>query len=80
MLTNYVDCRKLRILGIAKQKSFSGGKISEISLQLLQKAEDVMVKDAQRELSIKVEKTNHKGRRGGKYASLNPRKDKMVTT
>ena len=75
----YSDVNKImwivaRILGIAKQRSFKGGKISEISPQLLQKAEDVMVKDAQRELSIEVEKTNRKGRRGGRYESLNPRK------
>ena len=77
----YSDVNKImwivaRILGIAKKRSFKRGKISEISPQLLQKAEDVMVKDAQRELSIQVEKTNRKGRRGGRYESLNPRKDK----
>ena len=76
----YSDVNKVmwivaRILGIAKKRSFKGGKISEISPQLLQKAEDVMVEDAQRELSIEVEKTNRKGRRGGRYESLNHRKD-----
>ena len=76
----YSDVNKImwivaRILGIAKQRSFKGGKISEISLQLLQKAEDVMVRDAQREPSIEVEKTNCKGHCDGRYESLNHRKD-----
>ena len=64
-----------RILGVAKRKSFKGGKTSEISPQLLQEAENVIVKDAQKELKMEMEKTDLKGRQGGRYASLNPNKD-----
>ena len=59
----------------AMRKSFKGGSIRETSPQLLQKAENVLMKDAQRELIVEVEKTDRKGRRGSRYASLNPGKD-----
>ena len=64
-----------RILGMAKHKSFKGGHISEITPQLLQEAENFLVKDIQKELKIEVQKTDRKGRQGGRYASLNPGRD-----
>jgi hypothetical protein len=60
---------------MAKRKSFKGGNTSSISHQLLQEAENFLVKDIQKELENEVEKTDRKGRKGGRYASLNPGKD-----
>ena len=76
----YSDVNKIilivaRILSIARRKSFKGGNISEISPRLLLEAENLLVKDAQKELKIEVEKTDRKGRQGGRYASLNPASD-----
>ena len=76
----YSDVNKIiwivaRILSIARRKSFKGGNISEISPQLLVEAENLLVKDAQKDLKIEVEKTDRKGRQGGRYASLIPASD-----
>jgi hypothetical protein len=62
---------------MAKRKSFKGGNTSSISPQLLQEAENVLVKNIQKELENEVEKSDRKGRKGGagRYVSLNPGKD-----
>jgi hypothetical protein len=64
-----------RILSMARHKSFRGGSTLHITSQLLKEAEDLVVKDVQKELKDEIEKTDQKGRKGGRYASLNPGKD-----
>ena len=61
----YSDVNKIiwivaRIPSIARRKSFKGGNISEMSPQLLVEAENLLVKDAQKDLKIEVEKTDRK--------------------
>ena len=63
-----------RILSIAKHKSFRGGNIMYVTPQLVQRAEDLVVKDVQETLKDELTKIDHKGRTGGRYASLNPGK------
>ena len=64
-----------RILSVAKHKSLRGGNTLNITPQLLEEAEDFIVKDVQKTLEEEMAKTDHKGRKGGRYASLNPGKD-----
>ena len=64
-----------RLLSVAKHKSFRGGNTLHITPQLLREAEDFVVKDVQETLEEELVKTDHKGRKGGRYASLNPGKD-----
>ena len=63
-----------RVLSIAKHKSFCGGNTLHITPQLLREAEDFMVKDVQETLEEELAKMDHKGRKGGRYASLNPQR------
>ena len=82
----FIDCAKFsnidkitwviaRILSVAKHKSLRGGNTLNITPQLLEEAEDFIVKDVQKTLEEEMAKTDHKGRKGGHYASLNPGKD-----
>ncbi|CAB4008383.1 Hypothetical predicted protein [Paramuricea clavata] len=64
-----------KILSMARHKLFRGGSTLHITSQLLKEAEDLVVKDVQKELKDEIEKTDQKGRKGGRYASLNPGKD-----
>lgn len=64
-----------RILGKARLKSFHGGNTLCITSQMLQNAENFLVKDVQKELKNAIEKADRKGRKGGRFASLNPSKD-----
>ena len=65
-----------RLLNIAHTKSFRGGMITSISAQQLREAEKLIVKDVQRSLVNELKKTDRKGRKGGRYASLNPVENK----
>ena len=56
-----------RILSMARHKSFRGGSTLHITSQLLKEAEDLVVKDIQKELKDEIEKTDQKGRKGGRY-------------
>ena len=58
-----------RILSVAKHKSLRGGNTLNITPQLLEEAEDFIVKDVQKTLEEEMAKTDHKGRKGGRYAS-----------
>ena len=71
-----MDNRKNHRFGIAKQKSLKGVNASFISSQLFRDAENLLVKDVQKGLKEEIEKTGRKERKGGGYASLNPRKNK----
>ena len=64
-----------RILSVARHKSFRGGSTLHITSQLLKETEDLVVKDVQKELKDEIQKTDQKGRKGGRYASLNLGKD-----
>lgn len=64
-----------RILSVAKYKSFRGGNTLHITPQLLEKAEDFVARDVQETLEEEMAKTDHKGRKGGRYACLNPGRD-----
>ena len=64
-----------RILSVAKHRSFRGGNTLHITPQLLQEAENLVVKDVQETLKDEMAKTDHKRRKGGRYASLNPGED-----
>ena len=64
-----------RIISIAKHKSFRAGNTLYVTPQLLQQAEDFVVKNVQEMLKDEMAKADHKGRKGGHYASLNPGKD-----
>ena len=61
-----------RILAIMKNKSFSGGKTTSVSAQLLLDADNLIVKDAQNIMQEELVKTDQKGKKGGRYATLNP--------
>jgi hypothetical protein len=50
-----------RILSMARHKSFCGGSTLHITSQLLREAEDLLVKDVQKELKDEIEKTDQKG-------------------
>ena len=60
------------ILNVAKHKSFRGGNILRITPQLLQEAVNLVVHDVQEMLKDEMAKTDHKWRKGGRYASSNP--------
>ena len=64
-----------RVLSIAKNKSFKHGNTLSISTELLRKAENFIVKDAQRSLAHEMVKVDRNGRKGGRYSSLTPVQD-----
>ena len=61
-----------RILGILQNKSFRGGRTLSVTPELLRAAETFIVKDAQESMTDELCKTDRKGRKGGRYARLNP--------
>ena len=61
-----------RILGILQKKSFRGGGTMAVSPELLRAAETFIVKDAQKSMKEELSKTDTKGRKGGRYATLSP--------
>ncbi|XP_048579343.1 uncharacterized protein LOC125560937 [Nematostella vectensis] len=61
-----------RLRGIAKKRSFSGGRTSEILARDLQEAEDFVVKDIQKSLQSEMSKSSRKGGKGGRYQRLHP--------
>ena len=65
-----------RIIGIARYKSFKGGNTLNITPQLLQEAEDFLIRGVQKDLDEEIQKKDTKGRKGGRYKALNPVKDK----
>ena len=73
----YSDINKLvwivaRLFGIARMKTFRGGKTLFLSSKLLKDAENFMVKDVQKSIQDELKKTDRNGRMGGRYANLNP--------
>ena len=64
-----------RVLSIAKNKSFKHGNTLSVSAELLRKAENFIVKDAQRSLAHEMMKVDRNGRKGGRYSSLTPVQD-----
>ncbi|CAB4043171.1 Hypothetical predicted protein [Paramuricea clavata] len=63
-----------RLLNIAK-KSFKGGRTLSISVKQLQEAENFIVKEVQKSFESELTKTDRKGRKGGRFACLNPVQD-----
>ena len=63
------------MLSIAKNKSFKHGNTLSISTELLRKAENFIVKDAQRSLAHEMVKVDRNGRKRGRYSSLTPVQD-----
>ena len=61
-----------RILAILKNKFYSGGKTTSVSVQLLLDAENFKAKGTQKTMQEKLVKTDQKRRKGGRYATLNP--------
>ncbi|XP_048579702.1 uncharacterized protein LOC125560998 [Nematostella vectensis] len=61
-----------RLRGIAKKRSFSGGRTTEILARDLQEAEDFVVKDIQKSLQSEMSKSSRKGGKGGRYQRLHP--------
>jgi hypothetical protein len=56
-----------RILSALQHKSFCGGETSRITPQVLREAEDFIVKAVQETVKDEMAKTDHKGRKGGRY-------------
>ena len=65
-----------RLLNIGRAKSFKGGMTTSVSAQQLKEAENFILKDLQRSLVSELKKTDRKGRKGGRYACLNPIENK----
>ncbi|CAB4018942.1 Hypothetical predicted protein [Paramuricea clavata] len=64
-----------RLLNIAKKKSFKDGRTLSISVKQLQEAENFIVKEVQKSFESELTKTDRKGRKGGRFACLNPVQD-----
>ena len=64
-----------RLLNIAKEKSFNGGRTLSISVKQLQEAENFIVKEVQKSFESELTKTDRKGRKGGRFACLKPVQD-----
>ncbi|CAB4042915.1 Hypothetical predicted protein, partial [Paramuricea clavata] len=63
------------LLNIAKKNSFKGGRTLSISVKQLQEAENFIVKEVQKSFESELTKTDRKGRKGGRFACLNPVQD-----
>ena len=61
-----------RILGIMQVRSFRGGKTMSVTPEMLRAAETFIVKDTQKVMKEELSKTDKKGRKGGRYATLSP--------
>ena len=61
-----------RILGILYKKSFRGERTMTVTPELLCAAETFIVKDTQKLMKEELSKTDTKGRKGSRYATLNP--------
>ena len=61
-----------RNLGILQEKSFRGGRTMTVTTELLPAAETSIVKDAQKLMKEELSKTDTKGRKNGRYATLDP--------
>ena len=62
----------MRLLSIAKKKSFLGGTTLSISKEQLREAENFIVKEAQKSLNKELVKVDQNRRKGGRYSSLTP--------
>ena len=65
-----------RILSILRKKSFLGGRMDQIKPNVLREAEMIIVRSVQNDLLKDMQKTDRKGRSGGRYSALHPKRRK----
>ena len=61
-----------RMLQVFRQHSLKGGHTDNITPEVLRDAERIIILDVQKDMCDELQKTDKKGRTGGKYALLHP--------
>ena len=78
--SHYSSFRKIvwliaRVINVFRMKSFTGGRIVNITPNVLRDAENVIIRDVQSNLTNDITRKSAQGKQGGIYARLNPIKD-----
>ena len=63
---------RLLSMFVHQKKSFRGGHVSNITPELLRKAEDILLKDVQSSISNDMKQTNTRGKQVSMYVRLHP--------